>query len=211
MDLPTMRTRVRRDLHDEDSANYQWTDNELDRHIQRALDEVSLAAPRELKSTLTTTAASRDLSLATLTNLVSVETVESPTGVYPPTYVRFSVWAGTLTLLVDSVPSGSEDVDVYYGAIHILDATTSTLPTHVEDLVATGADAFAALEWSSFATNRINVGGEQVWRQYLTWGQDRMAAFLRRLAELGRKNAVRVRSLYVPAHPGPSQTTDWGP
>ena len=106
MDLPTMRTRVRRDLHDEDAQNYRWTDNELDRHIQRALDEASVASPREMKSTLTTTVGSRDLSLASLTNLVSVEATEYPTDIYPPSYVRFSVWTGTLTLLVDSLPTG---------------------------------------------------------------------------------------------------------
>ncbi len=211
MDLPTMRTRVRRDLHDEDSQNYRWTDNELDRHIQRALDEVSAASPREMKSTLTTTAGSRDLSLTTLTGLVSTEAAEYPTGLYPPSYVRFSVWGQALTLLVDQTPAGVENVNVYYGATHTLDATTSTLPALLEDPVATGAGAYAALEWSSFATNRINVGGEAVWQHYLTWGQDRMSSFLQRLTEVGRKNVARVRSLYVPAHPGPSQTTDWGP
>ena len=61
-----MRTRVRRDLHDEDAQNERWTDSELDRHIQRSLEEVSIASPREIKATLTTTANSRDLSLATL-------------------------------------------------------------------------------------------------------------------------------------------------
>ncbi len=211
MDLPTMRARVRRDLHDEDALNYRWTDNELDRHIQRALVEVSIASPREMKAALTTTAGSRDLSLASLTNLVEVEAVEYPTGLYPPSYVRFSVWAGTLSLLTASAPSGGQGVNVYHGVMHTLGATSSTLPAHLEDLVANGAGAYAALEWASFATNRINVGGEDVWRQYLVWGQDRMAAFLRSLAELGRKNTVRTRSLYVPAHPGPSQATDWGP
>jgi len=211
VDLPTMRTRVRRDLHDEDAANYRWTDNELDRHIQRALGEVSEATPREMKSALTTTAGSRDLSLATLTGLVSIEAVEYPIGLYPPSYVRFSVWSATLKLLVASAPSGGQGVNVYHGVMHTLDATSSTLPVNLEDLVATGAGAYAALEWASFATNRINVGGEDVWRQYMVWGQDRLAAFLRRMAELGRKNIVRARSLYVPAHPGPSQTSDWGP
>ena len=211
MDLPTMRTRVRRDLHDEDAPTYRWTDNELDRHIQRALEEVSIAAPREMKATLTTTADSLELSLSTLTNHISIEAVEHPTGKYPPVYAGFSVWAGTLTLLVDSAPAGSENVWVYYGKLHTLDATSSTLPTHLEDVVATGAVAYAAIEWSSFATNRINVGGGQVWRQYLTWGQDRVASFLSRLAQLGDKSAVRVRSLYAPARPKPSQTTDWGP
>lgn len=206
-----MRTRVRRDLHDENAQSYRWTDAELDRHIQRSLDEVSLASPREMKATLTTTAGSRDLSLASLTGLVAVEAGEYPTGRYPPNYVRFSVWSGTLTLLMDTAPSGGQSVNVYYGAMHTLDATSSTLPIHLEDLVATGAGAYAALEWSSFAINRSNVGGEEVWRQYLLWGEDRMAAFLRRLAEVGRKNMVRARSLYVPSQPGPSQTTDWGP
>ena len=114
-------------------------------------------------------------------------------------------------MLVGSAPSGGQGVKVYYGAVHALDATSSTLPVNLEDLVATGAAAYASLEWASFATNRINVGGEDVWRQYLVWGQELMAAFLSRLAELGRKNIVRARSLYVPAHPGPSQSTDWGP
>ena len=77
--------------------------------------------------------------------------------------------------------------------------------------MATGAGAYAAIEWSSFATNRINGGGETVWRQYLTWGQDRLASFLSRLAQLTTTNAVRARSLYVPASLKPSQTTAWGP
>ncbi len=61
MDLPTMRTRVRRDLHDEDAASQRWSDNELDRHIGRALRELSLAAPLEASSTLATRAGSRGL------------------------------------------------------------------------------------------------------------------------------------------------------
>ena len=57
---------------------------------------------------------------------------------------------------------------VYCGKLHTLDATSSELPSYLEDMAATGAAAYAAIEWSGFATNRINVGGEQVWRQYLT-------------------------------------------
>lgn len=172
--------------------------------------EASVASPREMKATPTTTAGSRDLSLAALSGLVTVKAVEYPTGLFPPSYIRFNVWSGTLTILVSSAPSGGQGVNVYYGAMHTLDASSSTLPVYMEDLVATGAAAYAALEWASFATNRINVGGEDVWRQYLVWGQDRMAGFMRRLSQLSRKNAVRARSIYVPAQPGPSQTSNWG-
>ena len=211
MDLTEMRTLVRRDLHDEDATNYRWTDNEIDRHIQRAVQELSRAVPLEARATLTTSAGSRNLSISSLTDLINVEAAEYPVDKYPPVYVRFSLWAQVLTLLIDQVPGGSEDVNVYYGKLHTLDATTSTILPHLEDLVATGAAGYAALEWSSFATNRVNVGGEQTWRYYQAWGQERLAAFLKGLANQSGRNSVRARELYAPAQPRPSQTTDWGP
>ena len=52
MDRPTMRARVRRDLRDEDATDERWSADELDRHLERALRELSLAAPREATATL---------------------------------------------------------------------------------------------------------------------------------------------------------------
>jgi len=204
-----MRTRVRRDLHDEDPGNQRWTDDELDRHIERAVRELSLAIPLEAKASPATSEGSRDISLASLSDLVAVEAVEYPVDKYPPSYVPFSLWADTLTLLVDATPPGGQPVNIYYGKMHTLDATTSTIPPHLEELVATGAAAYAALEWASFATNRINVGGQDVWRQYLTWGQERLAVFSRALAKHSRRNAVRVRRLYTPATQPVDQSTVW--
>ncbi len=206
-----MRVRLRKDLHDEDSSNYRWTDAELERHIGRAVAELSLACPLEAKATLTTTAGSRELSVSSLSGLVAIEAVEYPAGQYPTSYAQFSLWANALTLLIDNVPGGSESVNVYYGKLHTLDASSSTIPSRLEDLVATGAAAYAALEWASFATNRVNVGGSQTWQSYLTWGQERLAAFAGGLARLGRKNAVRARRLYRPCEPKASQSMDWGP
>ena len=159
----------------------------------------------------TTTAGSRELSIASLSDLVVIEAVEYPVAKYPPSYVRFSVWGNTLTLLIDQVPGDGEEVYIYYGQLHILDASGSTIPSPVEDLVATGAAGYAAVEWASFATNRVNVGGDETWRNYLIWGQDRLAAFMQGLARHSRKNAVRVRRLYRPYEPKDSQSTDWGP
>ncbi|MGQ9573427.1 MAG: phage adaptor protein [Dehalococcoidia bacterium] len=209
MNLSEMRTRVRRDLHDEDPANQRWSDDELNRHIERAVRELSLAAPLEAKATLATSDGSRDVSLASLSDLVAAEAAEYPTGKYPPSYVPFSLWAGTLTLLVEATPPGGQSVNVYYGKMHTLDATTSTIPPHLEEVVATGAAAYAALEWASFATNRINVGGQDVWRDYFTWGQERLAVFSRALAKHSRRNAVRVRRLYTPATQPVDQSTVW--
>jgi hypothetical protein len=196
-----MRTRVRRDLHDEDPTDQRWTDDELDRHIAHALGDLSLALPLEAQATLTTTAESRDLSIAGLSDIVAIEAVEYPVGEYPPSYVRFSLWSTTLTMLVDAKPLSAQSVNIFYTKTHTLDATTSTIPSRFEDLVATGAAAYAAVEWASFATNRVNVGGQEVWRHYLSWGQERLAQFHRSLAKHSRANAVRVRRLYPPAAP----------
>ena len=211
MNLTEMRARVRQDLHDEDANNYRWTDDELDRHIEHAVRELSLAVPLEAKATPTTTAGSRELSLASLTDLVAIEAVEYQVGEYPPRYVRFSLWGETLTLLIESTPGDGEEVYVYYGKLHTLDETNSTIPSPLEELVAIGAEGYAAIEWASFATNRVNLGGDQAWRDYLVWGQDRLASFMKGLAKHSRKNVVRCRRLYRPYEPKPSQTTDWGP
>jgi len=196
MNLTDITARIRKDLHDEDSQNYRWTDSELSRHIDRAVRELSLSCPLEAKAILTTNAESRDISISSLTDLVDIEAVEYPVGNYPPCYTRFSLWNDILTLLTDSLPVDSEDVYVYYGKLHTLTTDSSTIPPKLEDLIATGAAAYAAIEWASFATNRVNVGGADVWRNYLTWGQDRLADFMKGLARHSKKNTVQVRQLY---------------
>ncbi|MBU2008800.1 MAG: hypothetical protein KJ624_02955 [Chloroflexi bacterium] len=210
MNLPQLRSRVRRDLKDEDFSNYRWTDEELNRHIDRAVREFSLAVPGEAQAVLTT-AQSRELSLSTLSDRVAVEVVEYPRGQYPPSYVPFSLWGDTLTLLIDKVPASGEEVVVYYGRLHTLDNTTSTIPPPLEEVLAMGAEGFACLEWANFAINRVNTGGAGTWREYLTFGQEKLGAFMEALARHGKKGALRARRLYRPAEPRPSQATDWGP
>ena len=193
------RERVRSDLRDEDATDQRWSDDEIDRHIGRALHELALAAPLEASATLQTQASSRDVDISALTDRMVVDAVEYPTGEYPPVYARFSLWGDTLTLLVDRLPGGAENVVVRYAALHTLTVAGSTLPRALEELVATGAAAYAALEWASYATNRVNVGGADVWRQYQQWGQERLAAFQEALATNGRERRVRARRLYRPA------------
>lgn len=184
---------------------------ELDRHVQNAVREFSLSLPLEAKAALATTPGSREVSVSGLTDLVGIEAVEYPAGQYPPQYARFSVWLNTLTLLVDAAPSAVETVNVFYAKLHTIDATSSTVPARFEDVIASGAAGYAALEWASFSTNRVNAGGRDVWREYLAWSQERLAAFQRALARHGRRNAVRVRRLYAPAGDAAGQSTVVGP
>ena len=139
-----------------------------------------------------------------------IEAVEYPVAQFPRKYQRYSLWADTLTLLGDEVPGGSNTY-IYWGKLHTLDATTSTIPTKHEDLVATGACGYAAVEWAVYAINKVNVGGLMTPKEFLTWGKEKLRYFKAELKRLARRNRVRVRSLYEPYYPPVSKSTDYGP
>ena len=210
MNLTEMRTIVRRDLHDEDEDNYRWTNDELDRHIAHAVKDFSEAIPYEQKSTKATTSGSRELDISTITDRIMVEAVEYPVDKFPKRYQRFSLWADILTILGDDVPDGS-NAYIYYGKLHTLDASGSTIPAKHEDLVVTGACGYAAVEWAIYAINRVNVGGGTSPREFLAWGREKLDYFKVELKRLGRRNRIRVSSLYKPYYPPVSETTDYGP
>ena len=210
MTLSEMRTIVRRDLHDEDAENYRWTNDELDRHIAHAAKDFSGALPLEQKATKATTSGLREIDVSTITDRVMVEAVEYPVDKFPKRYQRFSLWGDTLTLLGTEVPDGS-NAYIYYGKLHTLDAESSTIPAEHEDLIATGACGYAAVEWAIYAVNRVNVGGIITPKELLTWGREKLNYFKTELKRLGRRNRVRVRSLYKPYYPPVSKATDYGP
>ncbi len=195
MDLDTMRNIVRRDLKDEDSGNYRWSDDELNRHISHAVKEFSEAVPLPTKATLPTTPGSRVIDMSPLADRVMVEAVEYPTDQFPPCYQKFALWGHALTLFGDEAPNGS-NCNVYYGILHTLDAEGSTISTKHEDLVAIGAEGYAAVEWANYAINRVSVGGDRTPVEFLNWGNERLKQFGGELKRLGRRNKVRIRQLY---------------
>ena len=210
MNLTDMRAIVRRDLHDEDDANYRWSNDELDRHIAHAVKELSEAIPYEQKATKATTSGSREIDISTLTDRIMVQAAEYPVDEFPKRYQRFTLWGDTVTLLGDEVPDGS-NAYIYYGKLHTLDASTSTIPTNLEDLVATGAEGYAAVEWAVYAVNRVNVGGTMTPGEFLAWGNERLKFFREELKRLGRRNRVRIRQLYKSYYQPVSKSTDYGP
>lgn len=210
MNLTEMRAIVRRDLHDEDSENYRWTNDELDRHIGHAVRDFSEAIPYEQKATKATSSGSRDVDISTITDRIAVEAVEYPIGRFPKRYQRFALWADVITLLGDEVPDGS-NAYIYYGKLHTLDGEASTIPARHEDLITVGACGYAAIEWAVYAINRVNVGGIPTPQELLTWGNEKLGFFKSELKRLGRRNRIRVRILYKPYYPVKSKTTDYGP
>ena len=139
-----------------------------------------------------------------------VEAVEYPVGKFPQRYQRFSLWGDTLTLLGEEIPDGS-DVYIYYGKLHTLSTEISTIPAEYEDLISYGAGGYAAVEWAAFAINRVNIGGTMTPGEFLAWGNEKLKHFRAELRRLGKRNRIRVRSLYRPYYPVVSKSTDYGP
>jgi len=175
MDLEEMRANVRRDIKDEDDSNYRWTDDEIDRAIAKAVKEFSQYCPREMKSTLATVDSSIELDISSLADRVSVDKVEFPVGSEPRAFTRFEVYQDTLYFL--ETQGDGENCYVYWTTIHTLNTETSSIPPRYEDLIALGASAYAALTQSQYHTNRANYGGEDVDRDYLSWGRARLKEF----------------------------------
>ena len=196
MNLSEMITLVRRDLKDEDAGNYRWSDDELTRHINRAVRELSERVPLSAKATLPTTSGSREVDISGFSDRVMVEAVEYPVDESPPKYQQFSIWGDTLTIISGDEPNGA-NCYVYYGTLHTLDANGSTIPAKHEDLAATGACGYAAIEWAAYAINRVNVGGTMTPKEFRLWGNERLRIFREGLKRLGRRQRVRTQQLFI--------------
>jgi hypothetical protein len=209
MNLSEMITLVRKDLRDQDSENYRWTDEELTRHINRAVREFSEEVPLPARATLPTSGDSREVGISSLTGRIMVEAVEYPLLSFPPDYQQFTVWGDTLTIISGSEPDGS-NCYIYYGMLHTLGVNGSTVPAKYEDIIAAGAGGYAAVGWAVYAVNRVNIGGALTSKEYLEWGNQKLKYFRQELKRLGRKNRVRASSLYQPYHPIVNRSADYG-
>ena len=192
MILADMRALVRRDLMDESEAA-RFTDDQIDRAIARALIELSKYKPQEMMSTLETVSGSYEVDISSLTDRISIDKVEFPIDQSPRQYVRFAVYADTLTLL--DIQGDGNDCNIYWSSPHSLTAEASTIPTHLENLVALGATAYAALSISQYSTDKANYGGENVDRDYLYWAKGRLMDFEAQLKKLKRK--VKTNVMYL--------------
>ena len=195
MTLTDMRTLVRRDLKDEDNSNYRWQDNEIDRAIGRAVAELSRYVPREMKATIATTAGSREIALTTLTDRVSVDRVEFPVAETPRSFQRFTVYSETITLIGDVEGNGA-NCYIYWGKVHTLDGSTSTIPSYLEDVLALGAAAYAVLSHTQYRTDTAGFGGERADTDYQSWGTVMLKEFKAQLKRFGRGRKLKISQFY---------------
>ncbi len=195
MTLNEIRTLVRRDLRDEDESSYRWSNDEIDRHILHAVSDISEAVPAEQTAIISTVSGSRELDISGIADRIAIRAVEYPVNHFPKCYRRFSLWKNTLTLIDCEVPDGG-NACIYYEKAHTLDTSSSSIPSHLEELVICSACGYAAIEWAAYSINRVNTGGSETHREFLSWGKTKIDYFRSELKRMGSKNRVRVKQMY---------------
>lgn len=190
--LTTMRTSVRRDLKDEDSSNYRWTDNEIDRAIEKAVLMYSEFVPLvQLTSTLHTVDLDNTVDISTLTDRLDVVKVEHPIDIQPYPARRFTVWGDLITFLDGYVGDGAH-CNIYWFKKHTL-STTSTINTAHDHIIAIGAVAYAVSSQAQYQVNLANTGGQKVNKDYNFWARAMFEQFYEQLQMVKTYNFKKLK------------------
>jgi hypothetical protein len=203
-----MRSRLRTDLKDDPAS--RWTDAVLDRHIARTVSECGLMRPREQRTLVATANGSRMLDISSLADLVLIEAIEYPIDKYPRLFVPFTHFADTCELLIDELPTG-DDVRVYWHSAHTLNGSTSTIRIEDEEIILTGAAAYALLEYAQYGVDRLNLGGEDVDSEYHRQANALMRRYREMLEELRQRGGVISARLYAPVESAGGRGVVTGP
>ncbi len=193
--LSTIRTLVRRDLKDEDSSNYRWTDDEIDRAIGKAVLDYSEYCPLQVKSTLATVDGSQDVNISTLTGRVDVLQVEHPVDESPRQFHPFKLWADVL-YFIDSYEGDGENCDIYWLQQHTLGAS-STIPVAHEGIVALGASAYAVSSLAQYKSDTANTGGPNVDKDLNYWAKEKFKQFYETLQRVKSYNPKKLKVIQL--------------
>jgi len=196
MNITDVRENTRFILGDVQENNATFSDEELDSHIQHALEIFSRYLPQEKAMEVETTPGSYELGLPEGEDYISIKAVEYPLGYFPPCWCSFTTWAGEITLLTQNVPEG-EPARIKYTANHVLDEAGSTISPAYSGLLATGAAALATFSEARETTNRVNSGGKDVSQRYLDWAKQKLNEYCEVLKRLARADKVKTNQLYI--------------
>ena len=191
--ITTIRALVRRDLKDEDNANYRWTDAEIDRAVDKAVLEYSEYCPLQVMSSLATVDSDNTVDISTLTDRIDVLRVEHPVIDQPYQSHRFSVWLDLLTFL-DGYFGDGTNCNVYWLKKHSIGASSSTVPTAYEHIIALGAAAFAISSQAEYTVNSANTGGQKVNKDYNFWATATFKQFYAALDRIKGYNPKKLKT-----------------
>ncbi len=139
-----------------------WSSTEFNQIAEDVLREVSLACPRIVKETLTTTVDSRLLTISSITDLLdgarSIQKVEYETGSYPRNYHNVTVIDdATIEMDITTAPDATgENVYLWCEKMHTLTNSTSTLTPKLEGVVLKGIEAYGILQRCHLMRDNLN-------------------------------------------------------
>ena len=193
MNLVEMRARARQDLEDTDSANYRWTDNEVDGAIQRVVREFSLARPIQQKNDIATTDSSTELDISSLSGL-AIASVEFPIGEAPPYYQHFQIWGDTIEMEDEG---DGINARVRWYKEHTLNATSTTIPAQFEEIIVLGATGYLAASASAYTVDKASIAGKWATINFLKWGQERLELYQKKLKAISRNSRIISKEFYT--------------
>ena len=151
-----IREIARQQLRDEfqGDADQEFADDELDLHINKVLVEISNKRPYEVKE-IVESDGTREIALDAIKDLIGdkVIRVEYPTGNYPPSELKFSIFGNTLTL--ESKPTSGEYIYLYCHKVHQVTESASTLSPDLEEVLIKGVVASAGMAFLNNTRKQI--------------------------------------------------------
>lgn len=193
VDISTLRALLALDLGDTEGST--WTEDELDRALEKALGEYNLWLPMRQEVVRALEADGRQVNLSALEGLLSVERVWFPyeEDAWPAQWCLFEYVGPALTILTPAVPQAGQQFRLTYWAAHriagLAGAEATTLPAEDLELLLLGAAGYAALERSRSAVGAINVSGYTP-MHWAEWAEGRLGEFQRRLRELAARRGT---------------------
>ena len=133
----------------------------------------------------------RDLSIASITDLIEVDKAEHPTRNSPRDFRNVTIFGDVLTMDITTEPTDGDEVFLYCHKVHSLTESASTLNPDLEKVLVEGVVAKAALSWCA-GKMRSDVMAASV-KTHHTWANNQ---FLIYQASLNRITKRRVWEFY---------------
>jgi len=166
----------------------------IDVFIGEVVARISKARPYEVKESVTLTLAGKnEISIAAITDLISIPYGEYPVDKDPRRFRNITIFGSTATFVMNVRPAGDETAYLYCHKLHSITESSSTLTPDLEDVCVLGVAALAANSKSRKQINSVNIGGGRVAGSHLTWAELTWNKFI---MELGLVTKQRMRQMY---------------
>jgi hypothetical protein len=203
-ELATLRDLVERDL--DDTGNEVWGTEDVDRALERALADYSQVNPQQSVTETELPEDGREVDISSISGLTRVIKVwypyDSSAPESPPNWVRWDKWGCILYISSGDEPVGGETIRIYYHKEHTIQglggASETTVPAEDEELLVTGAGAYAALQKARGSVGEAGVSTETP-EHWLQWGKSRTAAFNEGLQRVRNRELRRIDKR-IPLH-----------